>query len=357
MASDPLASPPIMPITSQLIVNVASAIGRIGMALILWPYRLLSGSEPQKTTSRRARFGPVIWQLERAFDEIVTHAPDGKVFKGLSDFADALTDVSREFLHWLSLVEDLVQEAEREFGRRPGFGKLKEARVRAALIYLLHRERISEFFGTSLLTPWLVDEVLSLIIKPLIFLLNRPVGPKKNLWQTQEQLGVESGYLMGKSRSWLFTFLDWPGRLLMRIAWWLVFRCNPVTPKMKEIVESRQGEVRDTLQKTWKLVTWVASNREFLEGLLEIISIATLEAELFVEKSGKEKQAYARDLILTFLERREYLSGDNALEHLFVSVLIDFAIDSIVFIFNKREVFPAPKRGLFPQQETKLAEV
>jgi len=87
------------------------------------------------------------------------------------------------------------------------------------------------------------------------------------------------------------------------------------------------------------LFDWLRAHREEVLAIVDLVASATQEAERFAGLSGPKKQAYARELLVTFVEVEFGPRYAQALESPLARVILDTVIDGVVMVFRKRGAF------------------
>jgi len=248
----------------------------------------------------------------------------GKVF----DNPEAM---SKALIAWVNLTEELVQDVEVYHGSDPGLGRYKKSHLKGALLYGLHRSEFDIPRVPSYLEPIMFDLVLDPLVEAIVRLVNR-----QHLW-------VEEA--ASKSRLDRYSTIagrtpvvgcEWLSQLLTRFTWWLVFALNPVSPRIKMAVDTLLQTSQDPLRKPVLLMQWIAAHHQELLVVIDLVAAATVEAERLIHADGARKKAYAREVILVFIEDTLGLPDRSSLSFWVLETVIDVAIDSVVFLFNKR---------------------
>lgn len=264
----------------------------------------------------------------------------------LAKLTDERTQVHRAFVLWIDLVEALIQECERREGAAPGAYKANQ--VKAALIHLWIKEKVDLPNVPRFLEPLLIDVVISWVIDAIVLLLNR-----HDLWELEEHSpewpggGFVTAILLWLSKPFMAVG-DWSARIGQR----RVSRKHRLSPEVKSAVEVIAREAPDSpyllLSAGLGLVEWLGRHRRQVIAFIDVVSVATQEAEGFLEMSGHEKKQYARTLIFVLLEEDGFTFARFSFTSAIIDLGIDFAVDAVVRLFHKRNLFEHRRQVLRP---------
>jgi hypothetical protein len=239
---------------------------------------------------------------------------------------------------WVNLIDELAQEIETHYGSNPGLGRYKNLQLKAGVLYFLERSEFQLPGIPSYLQPFFFDLGLDPWIAGVVRLLNR-----HQLWsekaQPKSRLNRYTTIAFRAPASTLYGIR----RFLASISWRIVFFFNPVSPGVKGAIDRLIQQDPDPLRKPVLLLQWILAHAEELVPLVDLVAAATVEAQRFLESDGAKKKAYAREVILVFLEDTVGLPDKSSLSFELLTALIDAAIDGVVFLFKKHN-HPAFRR-------------
>lgn len=286
------------------------------------------------------------WILRRFYEEATR---DNFAEEALREFRLLIpsgVQAARFFVVWIDLVETLCQEAERVYGTKSGQGPYKATQVKAAMIHLLlDKENFDIPKVPNFLEPIIVEAFVNIFIDIVVKLLNRD-----KIWMPAPPGPVPSRNLIAGMITGLMRFGKWVMKLapmvrfgawIRKVSLWAILKGNPLTPAVKrqvERIENLEGpSITEVLRRIEHLIKWMIDHRSNIVALIELVSVAAQEAESFIELSGSDKKIYARELILAFLEDYDIIR--TQLAYIITEWVLDWAIDSVVRIFNKRGAF------------------
>jgi hypothetical protein len=279
----------------------------------------------------RRRQLATIWRLRDAYERAASGplSLDEILIRIIKEFNDA-----RETLFlWVDAVETMIQEVERLYGPAPGQGMYKAAQVKAAVVYMVEAAARRQPPRTLLVSRSGLEVVVDWVIDGVVLLLNR-----RDLWQLSAQSRLRLAYWFRLRTRLLVVLLD----VLGTLQGWILGRTT-LLPQVRQIADrTMQQQAADLLariREAFDFMLWSVDHRRQLVGIVDLVATATTEAEAFLEMSGPEKQRYARELVLLTLQESSDGWPDSPLWNQLVRTLIDFAIDVVVRIFNKRGLF------------------
>jgi hypothetical protein len=300
------------------------------------------GDDEDDPLMRRARL--FTWRLERAYaDAAGEHIEE--LFSDLGDVGNDFENLGWALVEWLNVTETLVQEAEKIYGPGPGKGRLKAAQVKAVLIHVvLSDDKLKIPHVPRVFRAVVVEAGVTLAIDFVVALLNENDG----LWQAEPQEREPVKAALSLPVLWIAAVGRWLERHSFGL--WLtqaldraVLKANPLTPALAEAVGRMRLDDKMSIRKVQEnvahVMAWVQEHRPQLAALIQLASVAVQEAEDFLTLSNDEKKAYARCLILVFLEDSG-LIGDSALVRALVEWAVDWGIEFVVAVFRKRAIFP-----------------
>ena len=138
---------------------------------------------------------------------------------------------------------------------------------------------------------------------------------------------------------WLFLFIPWLFERIRRA----LQRPVVIPPEVKAAIDALEREALiinegKIFHAVTDLLVWVSSRRRTLMILVEVVSAAVQEAEVYMELSGPQKKAFARDLVLAVLDELGFEQRTGLLFAIIDST-INSSIEASVHLFNKRGLF------------------
>jgi hypothetical protein len=267
----------------------------------------------------------------------------------LREIVEHRDEIQKSFLASINLVGVLTHAAERQ-DPRSGRGWLKKQEVKAAFRYLLKADKFEIPQVPDYLRPYVIDVAVDVSIDFVVEISNKHV-----LWDPAERSeSVRTGDLLepvwtsireglGETLCWLAKVTQpiW-GRIVQFFAflWEALGQRTVLTPELRKVLyeADRAGLVKQKtagVERAQKLVVWVGDHRDQLKALFELISEAVHVTETLFSssKSGPEKKAYARDLIMSTLRALGSPLG-RGLFSLIAEAIVDSLIDAAVQLFN-----------------------
>jgi hypothetical protein len=280
----------------------------------------------------RERIRQTLWRLRRDLDDLaVPHLLEDisrllrDAFGGPQGFADTVRA-------WTLLIDDLVMEAEREYGRESGRGFYKKRHVKAALLYLIRRSDIRIPNVPAFVAPVVWSVLVDAAIDFLAQFANR-----HDLWgdmPLKPGLRQRANAQMQRVGSVLETGALW----LTNLAWSLVFLWSPVSPALKKRVDDFLV-VDPQPVRTFLLVgAFIVQHGSAIVTLSDLLSIAVAESELVLHADPRRRKAYARELVLDFIEQETGLPDRDSLGFRLIGSLVDLGIEVIVTLFSKHGI-------------------
>lgn len=331
----------------SIVDALLAAAVRVGAAV----YNALFGPGKSAVDQRRGRAlerraVQTIWRLRRAYEAA---AEDGNALTALQELRRILPsapELRSAIEAWTFLVETVVQEAERRYGSKSGQGAYKAAQVKSAMVHLLIDQRLPTADVPSFLHPLVIETFVNIWIDSIVVVLNQ-----HELWDNPPLVGERVSLL---TRILYYLRLAWQGfwRLppVVALSNWvrdivrrIVLSQHPLAPAVERALDQvrRDGlfDLDDAAQRFRNVLLWIQRHRQLLLALIELISIATEEAEAFAEMSGPDKKSYAISLIHAFLDEYGLAPADGSLAALVTDSVIDWGIDNLVSLFNRRGAF------------------
>ena len=323
-------------------------LGRLGalvfQAVVNWKY---GSGQPETAAEARLRkhAQAVVWQVRRAFEAAAGTGFTDELIRLIEKVAPPSTQVRAALIAWVTLVEVLVQEAEREYGSAAGRGSQKAEQVKAALIHLMiDRSNLKIPDIPDFLVPIIAEIGVNWTIDSVVLILNH-----NSLWEPAPVLPSARLSVFARVVRNLLRFGRWLIVLapVARLGGWLaqltrrlVLMAYPLSPEVRAAVtriETTQGTtIEDAIVRGVALLQWIGEHHEQVVALIQVVSFAVQEAEFIGQLSGSEKKVYARELILAFLENIGLIGQRTGLLYQLVDSVLDPAIDAVVAIFNTR---------------------
>ena len=313
--------------------HTANELAEFSLGLILAPFRA-------SRTSQREELRSTIWELRRLMRTAMAEGLDKDLATALSFLAKHGEAIQRAIVVWIDLVEVLVQNAERRYGATRGMGRMKAAEVKEVVRYFMRHRRFNIPDVPQFLQPILVDLVVDWSVDVLVLLTNR-----YGLWVENGSL-TETKSIFARFRlslhrriMWLFLFIPWLfGRIRRALQ-----RPVVIPPEVKAAIDALESEALiisegKIFHAVTDLLVWVSSRRRTLMILVEVVSAAVQEAEVYMELSGPQKKAFARDLVLAVLDELGFEQRTGLLFAIIDST-INSSIEASVHLFNKRGLF------------------
>ena len=310
----------------------------------LWRPAAPAAASPD-SVALKGRAQQTLWRLQSEYQRV---AGDPRSLDNLILLADLLPsadDFRDAAVAWLDLVETLVQTAEREYGAAPGKGAYKAEQVEGDPARAADRSEVEHPQSSGVSRTDRRGERGELDDR-----LGRPGA------QSQQDLGHQCG---GSHEPAALH----PGPALPPAGAPPVLRVGAdrpsqsLAPALRQAggarrpsahagpARGRRGDQARAFprrgrggQRAAKIAAWVVVHRQQVVALVELVSFATQEAEAFARFTGPQKKEYARDIVVAFLEELKIVDEDSLWEAM-VERFIDWGIDGIVQVFNKRKLF------------------
>ncbi len=315
---------------------------QVGEALVGSLLQLLTsgsdegGPDDPLTPQQHQQIRLLAWRLQNAFEEIMNpRDPDGlrAALSAISVIAEKFSD---QLVAWTEVMDDLVEEAERLYGTESGRGAYKRAQVRAAVLTIARGQGITLPMLPDFLEPFVFAYGADVMADFVVTHLNTNGLWDLNALPPKPKMSVRVGgpliYYGQRSIEFLNGFLT-------KLAWLIVMQSVRLSPGMSAAVKRIRPDIAATLQAFKTLAQFLLNNPNYVRAWAQVLSIATQQAEAFIGMSGPRKQAFARALILAFLEQNGVV-GLGGLWRQIVSAWIDVGIDATVRLFNRRRLFP-----------------
>lgn len=282
-----------------------------------------------------------IWELRRLLRIAMADGADKELVAFLNVLGESREEIERAVVVWIDLIESLAQGAERSYGAKSGRGKLKAAEVREVLrrLVLASRFRIPRL--PDFLQPVVVDIAADWLIDAVVLVVNR-----YGMWEDVEPTpaSFRARLILALRQLARFTRVVWiPFAWLFSRLWTAGRMHTPLPPEVRLALEAveREGLLRNQarlLGGVADFVEWAGAHRKQVVASLELVFAAVHEAERYLELSGPEKKAYARDLVIAVLQDIGWRRGAELLGA-GIEAMVGGAIEAAVRLFHKRNVF------------------
>lgn len=307
-------------------------------------FRVAANPPEDDALMQRARL--FIWQLDRAYAEATGGESAYTLLAELDQLLLPADQVRNALVAWVNVVESLVQEAERQYGSQ-GRGSYKAEQVKAVLIHLFLDDpawkipNVPDFLlpvGVELIASWSIDAIVVLLNH------NDAWVPAPTKGDGAPAASLPARIIMAVAK-WLQEdpFLRSIGAVFARWGRKMVLAAHPLNSAAQEALAELQRPGMPTIQtvadRTAQIGVWVAQHRKQVVAFIELVTIAVREAEAFEAMSGPEKKEYARDLVIALLEDSGFIRENTPFSNFITEWLIDWGIDAVVMLFNKRQVF------------------
>lgn len=256
------------------------------------------------------------------------------VLRNLSDHSD---DIRRAIVLWVRLIEMLVQSTEHRYPS--SHGALKKADVKAAAKYIFSSKDFALPGIPADLQPIFVDVAVDWIIDMVVSATNH-----YDLWapETPEPPSI-SGFIrmaIKKFKLWTKPFWLWIAGIFARLYVALQYS-EPLSPELLKAVEEIRAEglfinMQDFLRVAVEVVVFIGNHGPQVIAMSDLLFEAVREAERFISLSGRQKKAYASDVVLTVLSELGF-PVDSGLIGMIMRSFVDAGIDSAVDVFNRRD--------------------
>ncbi len=318
---------------ARAVGHTATELAEFSLSLVLAPFRA-------SRTRRREELRSTIWEVRRLMRTAMAEGFDKDLATALSFLAKHGEAIQRAFVVWIDLVEVLVQNAERRYGATPGMGRMKAAEVKEVIRYFLRNRRFNIPDVPQFLQPVLVDLVVDWSVDVIVLMANRyGLWVEKGSVTRTQSIFARFRLSLRRCIMWLFLFIPWLVERIRRA----LQRPVVIPPEVKAAIDAleREGLIISEgkiFHGVADLLVWVSSRRRTLMILVEVVSAAVQEAEAYIELSGPQKKAYARDLVLAVLDEIGFEQRTGLLFAI-IDSSINSSIEASVHLFNKRRLF------------------
>lgn len=342
-----MAKATVISVVSDIVAVERAALQTIEAVLQTLLRAILRGpadDEELLSPRQRAQIRMSVWRLQNVF-EVVLHPTDpAALHTALTSLSFLAQQFGSQIIAWVEVIDVLVDEAERHFGTIAGRGLYKRQQVRAAVLTIARRDGIDLPFVPGFLEPLvfsLAADVISDFVVALIDgneLWDETLPTRPGTWRAQ--LGGPLFYRLDT----IFTAV---GGFLTGIAWRIAMATVRMSPAMKAAVDRVRPDISGTIAALSTLARFAATHPDYVRAVVEVLSIATQEAETFFELTGPQKQAYAQAMIMAFLEQNGFVEPSGLWREI-VKAGVNLTIDATVAIFNRRQLFTPRRRARTP---------
>ena len=313
--------------------QVAFELAELPIGLILSPFL-------EERSARRKELRADIVEIRQLLRIASAEGMDKDLASTIEFLARHDKEIQRAVVVWIDLIEVLIQNAEHRYGATPGVGQLKAAEVKGVVRYFMRNRTFDIPDVPKFLEPIITDIVVDWSVDVTVLLANR-----YGLW-------VESGSPT-MHRSILTKIklqLDRGVRMAFGFSLALYTRIRQIFERqvilsadVKAAIDAveREGLIvsqGQLFKGAADLLVWVSARRRTLMVLVEVVSAAVHQAEIYVSLTGPQKKAYARDLVLAVLDELGFEQRAGLLFAIIDST-ISSSIEGSVHLFNKRGLF------------------
>jgi len=230
---------------------------------------------------------------------------------------------------WANLVDTLIHEAERHYGAHSGQGAIKKRRVKGALLYLVRRSEIKIAHIPGFVAPILWSVLLDFVIETFVRFYNR-----NRLWSVVPQSAPMRVRVFARVERAAGVF-EWLARAVTNLTWRFLFLITPVSSRMKQSVDDFVRADPDPFRSALVLLSWTAEHASEIATLGDLISVALVETQQFLEANDQQRVVFARTLILAFLESEVGLPEEGGLAYRLLVAAIDAGIELFTMLSAK----------------------
>ena len=291
-----------------------------------------AGEDDALSPEQRARIRATAWRLQNAFEAVTRPSNEEGLREAMLALSFLATNAGGLVVAWTGMMDELIEEAERIYGTEAGRGVYKREQLRAAVLTIAHRQAIDVPLVPGFLEPMLFATIAEFVVthrndNGLWEKADLPLRPS-----TRTRVTGPLVYFLRKGVSAI-------GHFMTGVAWRLVMGSATLSPGMNAAVGRVEVQVGATFEALRALRSFLNDNPDLVAAIARLLSIATQQAETFAGLSGKQKQAYAHDLVMAFLEQNGLVAEDGLWRRA-VSGLLEVGIDATVKLFNKHGLFP-----------------
>jgi hypothetical protein len=281
-----------------------------------------------------------MWKIKRLFARLTEPGAEHALTEALNAVVSRSDEISRAAIVWIDLLDVLVNNTEARYGAT-GRGKLKKEEVKTVVAYLIRTQRFNISRVPGYVQAVAIDVMADFAIDALVSVSNT-----HDLWAVDTRKPTISE-LYRRAKQAVGAVLRPLVAPLGRFATWLYFRLRypaHLSPALRDALAAVEkdgmiaGPSGGAVEEVMRLKLWVGENAQTLVALVQLASIVVQEVEGFLEAPGPEKKAYAKQVVFEVLGDLGFDSSNFFLS-VKVEAGVDMAIDSIVHLFNKRNVF------------------
>jgi hypothetical protein len=304
--------------------------------------------DDELTRQELERLQHSVWRLRRAFHALSEHRFAEQLLVLIHDLFGDSEGLIRWLLAWSELIEVLVEGAEVRYGTRPGRGKRKAQQVKGDLLYVAKRLRLEVQGVPPALLPVVLDVIIDPLVAMIVELLNR-----HQLWSPAPRRVGLGRRMAGAVGGAVPALIRAVGIRLAQVSWWFVLALNPPDRKTREaidlLVARYPRELTDPTRKLALIAAFIGTHGKDVAAVIEIVSVAVVNAEEYLEADGPRKKVYARELVLAFLADIVDLPPRGSASFQVLSWFVDFGIELVVRLLNKKERLRPHGSGAAPQ--------
>ena len=238
---------------------------------------------------------------------------------------------------WADLVDTLVLATEREFGSEAGRGAYKKRTVKGALLYMVSR---SPDVDIPRVPAFLEPLVWDVAFDALIDIVARVIN-ENDLWEDVKlKPSLRARFSLEANRAG--SFLEGLVRWLSKLAWKIVFAASPVPPSVKKAVDDYLVVNPQPVRTVVIVGAWITSHAQTLATLSDLISVMVVEAQVVINATEEEKKAYARDLVLAFIDEEVGLPRRGTLRYRLLVSVVEVGVEVVGMLFAKHNAGNTP---------------
>jgi hypothetical protein len=259
----------------------------------------------------------------------------------LDDFMPELRDAA---IAWVDLLHILIQDAETRY-RRKGQGQLKKDEVKTVVIYLIRADRCDIPGVPRYLEPLVVDVVVDVLVDSIVAFLN--LNKHRDLNWDVGRSNRTLYELFRRVKRVVVAVLEF---VIVRPVSWVVSRIyfafhrpSRLTPALRSAVEAVNEHSLTVRRKgllEWiaNIGTWIGHNRHAVVEGVQIVTIVVDSVEAYADLDGPAKKVIARRFVYDVLDEFGF-DYSNPVVKVKLDAGIGFAIDSVVHLFHRRDLF------------------
>lgn len=321
-------------------LGIVRDVGSAAFELAEFPVALILSPFLAERSGRREELRADIVEIRQLLRIASAEGMDKDLASTIDFLARHDKEIQRAFVVWIDLIEVLIQNAERRYGATPGMGEMKAAEVKGVVRYLMRNRTFDIPDVPKFLEPIIIDLVVDWSVDVTVLLANRyGMWVEKGSATTPRSIVTMIQLQLHRGVRVFFGFFLWLYGIIRRV----FERQVIISADMKAAIDAveREGLIVNQGQLfkgAADLLVWVGARRKTLMVLVEVVSAAVHQAEVYVSLSGPEKKAYARDLVLAVLDELGFEQRAGLLFAIIDST-ISSSIEGSVHLFNKRGLF------------------